>query len=772
MSDSQSASANSAVFLSYASQDAESARRICEALRTAGVEVWFDQSELVGGDAWDAKIRGQIGSCALFVPLISANTQARLEGYFRLEWKLAVNRTQTMAEERAFLLPVVIDGTRDAEAKVPVEFKAVQWTRLPAGEGADKFCARVRSLLGGPTVAGIGDPGPASPRPATAGHRAHRAGWLAAAALILVAAVGVFLWLRRPAAEPAQESRQDTAATLPAPTPAAPQPDSKSIAVLPFANMNDDKESGYFADGVHEDILTGLVGVRDLRVVSRTSVMEYRGTTKKIGQIGRELHVAFVLEGSVRRSGNRVRVTGQLIRTATDEHVWAKNYDRDLTDIFTIQAELAQAISAELGAVLSPQEQKRIAAIPTSNPAAYDLYLRTREIADLGTGIVHEDIAKWVSLAEGAVALDPKFAEAWASLAEAHVVANATSMDTSPARLAKARDALDRGQAIAPNSPVVQRVRGKYYLFGDGDGVKAIEQFERILAQRPNDVDCLLQLEVAQRLSGRWTDAIGTMRTCIKLEPGNERHVSTLAWLLAAGRRYAEAKIELRRLKPSDETELWSCGLTWYATGSRRELEAFLAQLEAREPDSPLLREEKMRRALIRADHAEYDRLLATLPASGGFDEEVSQAMRQAWAMKRRGDLAGARKRLGDLPNTLRARLDLEPENTRWMRGLAASAAIQGDYTGALQFINRAAALNPNGKNSPRAFAIRKIRAEIYADMGDRARAVEQLNELLGYPSTEFNVHTLAEDPRFATLRGDPGFEAMLRDPKNNAPLF
>ncbi len=136
-----------AVFLSYASQDAEAAKRICEALRATGVEVWFDQDELVGGDTWDAKIRGQIASCALFMPVISANTQARLEGYFRLEWKIAAQRTHTMADERIFLLPIVIDGTRDTDARVPAEFKQVQWTRLPAGETTPTFCARVQKLL-------------------------------------------------------------------------------------------------------------------------------------------------------------------------------------------------------------------------------------------------------------------------------------------------------------------------------------------------------------------------------------------------------------------------------------------------------------------------------------------------------------------------------------------------------------------------------------------------------------------------------------------------
>src|SRR3954468_16295272 len=182
-----------AVFLSYASQDAEAARRICDALRAAGVEVWFDQSELRGGDAWDAKIRKQIKECTLFVPVISANTQARLEGYFRIEWKLAAQRTHGMADEKAFLLPVVIDDTRDADAKVPAEFKAVQWTRLPRGERTDPFCAQTRRLLAGD----IGAP-PASPNaPAAVKTNAvttrKRTGWLiglgAALAAIAIALV-------------------------------------------------------------------------------------------------------------------------------------------------------------------------------------------------------------------------------------------------------------------------------------------------------------------------------------------------------------------------------------------------------------------------------------------------------------------------------------------------------------------------------------------------------------------------------------------------------
>ncbi len=216
------------MFLSYASQDVEAAQRIADSLRAAGVEVWFDRSELVGGDQWDTKIRGQIGSCALFLPLISANTQARLEGYFRREWKQAAARTHDMADEKAFLLPVVIDGTRDAEAKVPAEFKAVQWTKLPAGETPPAFVARVKKLLGGERLE-AGRPRPAdsapgaatsAPRPA-AGSRANRLWW--ALAIVGAAAGLAFLlapFLRRGAGSPAVPPNATANPTAGAPAPA------------------------------------------------------------------------------------------------------------------------------------------------------------------------------------------------------------------------------------------------------------------------------------------------------------------------------------------------------------------------------------------------------------------------------------------------------------------------------------------------------------------------------------------------------------------------
>ena len=236
--------ASKAVFLSYASQDAEAARRICEALRAAGVEVWFDQNELVGGDAWDAKIRKQIKECALFVPVISAETQARLEGYFRIEWKLAAQRTHAMAEAKPFLLPVVIDATRDGEAHVPEEFRAVQWTRLAGSEGSAAFCARVKKLLGGEVAqasspAALAKAGGTPARPQAVGRRVPAAAWIGALAVVVaIAAFAAKQWLRHPVVDSPTNLRPDAAAT--SGKPAVPLSEARKLVQRARASIDDD----------------------------------------------------------------------------------------------------------------------------------------------------------------------------------------------------------------------------------------------------------------------------------------------------------------------------------------------------------------------------------------------------------------------------------------------------------------------------------------------------------------------------------------------------
>jgi len=258
MSDSQPATANRAVFLSYASQDAEAVLRIAVALRAAGIVVWFDKDELTGGDAWDAKIRKQIAECVLFVPVISAATQARREGYFRLEWKLADERTHLMAEGTPFLLPVVIDDTKDREALVPKSFMTVQWTRLAGGGSTPAFVARVQKLLGGPSAL-VAPTVPAALQPVVAVAAAPKSRALvwAVAALGAVVLGLIGLLVTRPGAKDVGAVAKPIAETRSSPAAApSPVPDDKSIAVLPFENLSDDKDNTtFFSDGMREDIL-------------------------------------------------------------------------------------------------------------------------------------------------------------------------------------------------------------------------------------------------------------------------------------------------------------------------------------------------------------------------------------------------------------------------------------------------------------------------------------------------------------------------------------
>jgi len=359
-----------AVFLSHASQDADAARRICDALRAAGIEVWFDQSELRGGDVWDRRIREQIHECRLFMPIISANTESRVEGYFRREWKLAVDRTHDLSERVAFLVPVVIDSTLELKADVPDAFRHVQWTRLPGGETAPAFVERVRRLLC-PSAEPETVPAGVAPR-SLATHplgsaSAARGTWrsifwgltlVAVVAIVVVYYASQWFWVgphrggeppRPPTAVPGAE--------------AIPQ---KSIAVLPFVDMSEHKDQEYFSDGLAEELLDLLSQVPDLRVPARSSSFYFKGRNDDIATIASKLRVAHLLEGSVRRSGKRIRVTAQLIRADNGYHLWSKTYDRDVRDIFQVQDEILTAAREPA----SDRQHRGVRRIPAGQQAA------------------------------------------------------------------------------------------------------------------------------------------------------------------------------------------------------------------------------------------------------------------------------------------------------------------------------------------------------------------------------------------------------------------
>jgi TolB-like protein len=371
-----------AVFLSYASQDAEAARKICDALRAGGIEVWFDQSELRGGDVWDQNIRRQIHDCALFTPVISANTASRHEGYFRLEWDLADQRSRMMARDRAFIVPVCLDATPAAGTDMPESFHRVQWTRLPAGETPPAFVQRVQRLLT-PTsatshLASTATPtGPAMRDPLRPSWRPKA---VLAGIVAVLAAACVYLLVARPwvSKHPAAQHPSGTAPAAPV-NAALFAPPPHSIAVLPFVNMSGDANQQYFSDGLTEELLNSLSRINELQVAARTSSFSFQGEHPDIATVAHKLNVAAVLEGSVRRSAHTLRITAQLVNGSTGYHLWSQTYDRDLGDVLALQTEIATAVAAALKATLLGDVAARIEVGGTRNAAAFDAYLRASQ---------------------------------------------------------------------------------------------------------------------------------------------------------------------------------------------------------------------------------------------------------------------------------------------------------------------------------------------------------------------------------------------------------
>jgi TolB-like protein/Tfp pilus assembly protein PilF len=816
-----------AVFVSYAREDATGARRIADALRAEGIEVWFDQDELRGGEAWDAKIKKQIRECALFMPVISATTQTRGEGYFRREWKQAVERMQDMASGIPFLVPVAIDETLGPDALVPDEFMRVQWSRLTDSNPTPDFVAQVKSLLSGgstpasrrrPTIAPMTHsvtvapmrtrppmtplpplaPKPPAPVEVVAPVKKKKSGGrvgvvMTVLVLLLAGGAGAYYFLRpeeSPPPPPRPVARKPV--TLPAvavapaaitaavaPTAATKEAD-KSIAVLPFTNMSEDKDSGYFADGIHEDILTNLAHIASLRVVSRTSVMEYRGKTENIREIARKLGVSFVLEGSVRRAGNKVRVTGQLIHAVSDEHVWAQSYDRDLTDVFAIQAELAQEIAKALSVALSPQEKARFEHPAVVNPAAYDLLLRARQI-DVNGNDTRQELEAEEAMLQKAVALDPNYASAWANLGAVHAQMIFNSVDASEARQAKARTAIDTARRLDPDHPDVLTALGTYYYYALRDYPHALEQSDRITRQWPNNYFGPFLTGLIQRRQGKWMESLANLRRAAELDPGSAEHARNLMISYAGMRRYPEAIAEQERrvrLLPESLRESFEVvRLKYFLDGATKEGDELLAGPVAARADPGVAAGYRKFWTAMKGDLAATARLdkeaaEAWAPGLGsGSGSPADFAWNNAVVMAAQGDIAGARKRVEKYPAELRARLVNEPQNALVLAQLAQIEALLGHKKEALAAAQQARTSLPESLDPLSGRVPHVALAFVLAWTGDKPAACAELKQLLatgGQP----NVFWLKNGPWFAPLKDVAAFKALLADPKNNAPLF
>jgi TolB-like protein len=569
-----------AVFLSYASEDAEAAARICEALGAAGVEVWLDKNELRGGDAWDAHIRKRIHECALFIPLISVHTNARSEGYFRREWKQATRRLQDMADDVAFLVPVAIDETREADARVPEEFLHAQWTRLPGGETPPAFAQRVRQLLGGDTAAEYTTPSAIAPQiqpNARVAHPHNRRSppvRLVVSALIalLTLGAGAFWYYRGASDAPAAQSVPATAPTV---TVAAP--DEKSIAVLPFADMSAEKDQEYMSDGIAEELLNLLTQVPELKVTARTSSFSFKGQNMDVSEIAKKLNVAHVLEGSVRTSGDKLRITAQLVRTADSTHLWSERYDRPMDDIFAVQDEIASAIVQALqiklmGGTLSRRQGG------TQNLEAYRLYLQAWSATDHTT---QSSLDAAVEYAEQAIKLDPNYGLAWYALANAYGLQADNGFVPATEGYERARELAKRALQVSPELADAHAQLAYIHSTLDWDWVASKTELKRAFAIDPTNSYAQF---VAGKLSatlGQWEDAERQYLAALVRDPLNIYVTFNLANSYYLAGQFAKSESMYRKLLEFAPGFGWTrpyLGKTLLAQGHPQEALAIVQQ--------------------------------------------------------------------------------------------------------------------------------------------------------------------------------------------------
>ena len=614
-----------AVFLSYASQDADAARRICDGLRAAGIEVWLDQSELRGGDAWDRRIRDQIRHCALFIPVISGHSEARLEGYFRREWNLAVDRTRDIADEMAFLLPVVIDDTPEQGACVPERFHEVQWTRLAGGAASHEFVEHVSRLLASPQdrakprVQAIR----ASPTSAKARPAARK--WLlpaVCAIAVIVGYIGIDHYVLQKGAAPSVASF-------------APAKTDKSIAVLPFADLTEKHDQEYFADGMAEEIINLLTKVPELKVIGRTSSFQFTGKAEDLRKIGTTLGAAYVVQGSVGRSDNHVRVTAQLIDTRDGTYRWSETYDRAVSDVLKVQEEVALAIVRALQLeVASTVLRGSRSARPSSD--AYDEYLRGLHARDRFDQRGFEDA---LAHFRHALQLQPSFSSAQEAAASTlYYMAESTYLPPKSG-FNQARAAAEAALKLDPQLSVAHAVICVVNTIFDWDWSAAARECAIAMQISPNQPFVLHATAVQHMALGQWQEAVASIQAAITNDPLDPAMYNIAARIYVRAGRIREAETAVHRalqISPTSAFNHHLLGITLLLQGRATEALAEMQQESA--PGAQALGLSLVYHALHRDRDA--DAALARLIAENGGDWAFS--ISEAYAFRAQKDPAFA----------------------------------------------------------------------------------------------------------------------------------
>src|SRR6266481_1335489 len=437
---------------------------------------------------------------------------------------------------------------------------------------------------------------------ATLSRANKRRVWLLAALGLIISALAIGgYWLWHP-------WRKALSVLQPAPV-AMPAILEKSVAVLPFENLSSDPDNAYFADGIEEEILTRLAKIADLKVISRTSTQQYQSKPGNLAEIAKQLGVANILEGSVQKAADQVRVNVQLVNVQTDSQLWAETYDRKLTDIFSVESEIAIRIAESLQAKLSPHEEQALAAKPTNNPEAYDAYLRGLAF-EARSNYSSDALFKAIDFYGLAVQLDPNFALAWARLSFAHALLYFNHGDATAARRDAAKGALENAQKLQPNMPETLLITGYYQYWVLHDYGLAKATFERVSKRFPGNSEVLYALAAIARSEGHWDESIGYWERGLALNPRNTALLTEVAFTYAALRQFPRAeKLYDRALDvlPNELSLMALKASIYQAEGNLQEAAKLLTQVNA-ETDSDVAVRMKLTQWRLERNHTEATR--------------------------------------------------------------------------------------------------------------------------------------------------------------------
>jgi TolB-like protein/Flp pilus assembly protein TadD len=590
----------------------------------------------------------------------------------------------------------------------------------------------------------------------------HR-GWLIGAAALLIGlfAVATFWSWNRQAPHRAEPG-------LAKPFLMAPE---KSIAVLPFQNLSTDQENAFFADGVQDEILTDLAKIADLKVISRTSVMQYKtGAPRNLREIGEQLGVAHVLEGSVQRAEGKVRVIAQLIDTRTDAHIWANTYDRNLADVFAIQSEIAKTIADQLRARLSPSEKAAIEQPPTNDLAAFDLYTRAKTML-LGitfNALVKANLAQGAELLDQAVARDPNFFLAYCQLAYAHGIAYFVTDDHTPARRALADAAVQNVVRLRPDAGETHLVEAEYYYrcYRDYDRARSeLELARRGLQNNPKVFELTGYID---RRQGRWDESARNLEKALELDPRNFFILQQISLSYHYLRRYNDMAAALDRalaLVPGDiDCRVTRAYVDLEERANPKPLYETIRAIVNQDPKAAEgLADQWLYLALCEHDASEAQRALAAIPPNGITAEGVNFS--RVWCEAAAARAAGEMVTQHDL--FLRAKAEQErtvreqPDNGPPLCVLGMIDAALGRKNEAIAEGRRAIELLPVSKDSATGAKLLEYLAVIYAWCGEKDLALDQLKLTLRYPG-DLSYGNLRLHPNWDALRGDPRFEQLV----------